>query len=141
MLSLSALAERTNVRIGTYTTTPPAWTFDLDAIADACEQLGVRMPVVVGCARYLSGRWAGMHGFANGEHSVNVGCSLDALEASAFLWHELTHAQQRERIGPNFSREYADAGGRKGPGYERNRFEVAARANEDLALAFPLVVG
>lgn len=139
MLSLSALAERTSIRVGTYTNTPPTWAFDLDAIADACEQLGVREPVVVGCARYLSGRWAGMHGYSNGEHSVNIGCALDADEASAYIWHELTHAQQRERLGSRFSVLYEEAGGRKGRGYERNRYELEAQANETLADEFPLV--
>lgn len=133
------LSAITNVRVGSYTTTPPRWEFDVPAIEAAARSLGLRRPVTVGCARYLSGRWEGMHIYANERHEINVSCSLTADKASRLLWHELAHAQQRERIGPRFSLEYMAAGGRKGPGYRANRFEHEAQAMEARAELEPLV--
>lgn len=135
-LCLSALA---NVRVGGYTNTPPAWEFDVDAIEAAARSLRLRRPIIVACARYPTGRWQGMASYANGAHDLHVGCALTADQASRTLWHELTHAQQRERLGDRYWREYMAAGGRTGPGYHANRFEHEARANEPRATLEPLV--
>lgn len=96
-ISLAAALEPARVSIGWHTRTPAKWDFDLRAIARACEHLGVEQPVVVGCAEYANGRWAGMYSNERGTHKIRVRRSSSAHAASRTLWHELTHAAQHER--------------------------------------------
>lgn len=87
----------TRPRVGWSTNIAPAWDFDLGAIANACEVLGVKAPVVVGCAEYPRGRWGGMHSVERGEHRIRVRRAHSAAAASRTLWHELSHAAQSDR--------------------------------------------
>lgn len=140
---MGLLAELANARvtIGWQTRIPPAWTFDLDAIGAAANELGIAWPIQVGCANYANGRWSGMHSCEHDRapHIVRVGRLLGTHDASRTIWHELKHAEQAERLGvETYDREYARYG-RKGPGYRSNPFEHEARECEARATAHPLV--
>lgn len=97
-ISIAAQLERANVRVGWTTNVRPTWAFDLDAIRQACEYLGVRAPVVVGCVEWDNRRGrGGMHSYERGEHRIKVRRASDAERASRTLWHELSHAAQHDR--------------------------------------------
>lgn len=135
-VSLSAVLASERVRVGWTTREPCAWSFDTDAIAHACDQLGVEGEVAVGCAEYANGRWGGMYSYERGVHRVRVGRRLSAEAASRVLWHELTHAAQQSR-GTIVStlavrRDEGD------DAYMAHPLEVEARANEQRAFAHPL---
>jgi hypothetical protein len=77
---------------------------DQGALRDACELLGIRLPVRV---RYHSrvGGCLGNHRLraekrGDGHwHDIMLKSYLSAEKASRALWHELTHAAQAERAG------------------------------------------
>jgi hypothetical protein len=118
--------------------------FDVDrvAIAQAGELLGLEHPVRVFVRAYAwgEGRYIA---FKDGEHRIGVAADLPPRNASQVLWHELTHAQQVERLGGEtaFDRlwcqqmrdmgltrlQAARATGRR---YRRAALEVEAEANE-----------
>lgn len=141
---LNAHREATPVRVGWRTNLPPAWDFDLDAIAQAARELALRLPVVVGCAEYRR-RTSGTAGCERDEHGrwyhrIAVRRATTALAASEIIWHELAHAAQAEQVGPeHFDVAYSRAGGRKGAGYRTNPYEIEARAHERRADTHPLV--
>lgn len=131
------LSELANARVtvGWRTRIAPTWAFDLAAIDRAADELGVRGPIHVGCAEYPRGRWGGMYSYERGIHRVRVRRAHSALEASATIWHELTHARQQTRG------ERDDGGTRsaRGAAYDLHPREQEARANEHRAITHPLV--
>lgn len=136
---LTLLASPAPVRVGWRTRTAPAWDFDVPAIMRAARELGVSSPVEVGCVEWTRKRWDGLAAFDEGVHSIRVRRAADADEASRTLWHELTHAAQRDRG------EHMDSGEvlrRRGfAAYRAHPHEVEARASEAQAARLPLVVG
>lgn len=135
-ISLSAVLAAERVRVGWTTREPCEWSFDTNAIAHACDALGVIGDVEVGCAEYARGRWAGMYSHERGVHRVRVGRRLSVDEASRVLWHELTHAAQESRGEVadtcRVRREQGHAA------YMAHPHEVEARENEERAFAHPL---
>lgn len=126
------------------------WRVDDDALERACTVLGVRRPVTVLATsqRHTSGRYLGMRG---GRHRITLRARLTVVEASRTLWHELTHALQRERYSCDFlyfcdySRELSRPRslGRAhtvDPLYDLSPFEVEAEANVRLHEEMPLTV-
>jgi hypothetical protein len=86
---------------------PEGWEFDLEAIQDAADStLGIRWPILL---RYyaeggrgddvLLGQYATVERGCHGDpsHSILVSVYNDRTQASSVIWHELTHAMQRER--------------------------------------------
>lgn len=137
-VSLSAQLERAIVSVGWTTNIAPRWSFDLDAITRACELLGVRERVVVGCAEYPNGRWGGMYTWderLGGQHKVCIVRAATAERASRLLWHELTHAAQYERGDDTDTRRLAR---RDYSAYRSHPAEVEARRNESNHLMYPL---
>lgn len=108
------------------------WTFDLDAIEQACTyELGLELPVVL---THINGRRAtdGRARFIDGCHALRVCWRLSPEQASRTLWHELKHAQQLERFPtPDaFWGAYVAAGVKPHAVYLANPYEVEARAAE-----------
>lgn len=126
------------------------WRVDEAALERACATLGVRRPVTVLATsqRFTSGRYLGVR---DGRHRITLRARLTVVEASRTLWHELTHALQRERYSCDFlyfcdyTRELARPRrlGRAhtvDPLYDLNPFEVEAEANVRLHESLPLTV-
>jgi hypothetical protein len=111
---------------------PCEWKFDLDAVREAADVLGVTWDIGLGLTE---GRYTiGCARVKCGVHSITISRLRGAEQASQTLWHELTHAAQAERYtGQNFMSIYRGAGP-----YAANRFEVEARDNECLHEDLPL---
>lgn len=112
-------------------------TFRPAAVKEAIELLGIVDPVEVklanGTRRHGSHRWNG----AGTTHIITVSTYLTPAEAGRTLWHELTHAAQREYLGlAAFMAAYRSESAVKG--YRNNRFEIEARAHEDMNDDLPL---
>lgn len=74
------------------------WKIDREALAAAIELLDIKLPVKI---RFNSrvGKTAGNYRFHEcGYHDIMLKTYRTAAEASATLWHELTHAMQAERF-------------------------------------------
>lgn len=117
-------AHRSPVRIGWRTRIEPAWSFDLDALACAANELGLTCQVVVGCVEYPRGRWGGMYSHEQGVHRIRVRRAHTAEKASRTLWHELEHARQHE------AGRTAGTSSLRGQAYMQHPDEVDARARE-----------
>lgn len=137
-ISLAAVLATPRARVGWTTNVPPAWDFDLPAIERAAVALGVTQPVAVGCANYARGRWGGMHSFERDEHRIRVARWLSPERASRLLWHELTHAAQRDRGEVMGTARVRREEGRDA--YLAHPLEVEARGNEWRADDEPLVI-
>lgn len=74
------------------------FTIDQAAIRDACDLLGIKLPVKVRTHSRV-GNVTGNYRFRNGYHDIMLKSYRTAAEASATLWHELCHAMQAERAG------------------------------------------
>jgi hypothetical protein len=121
------------------------WLFDMEAIREAAALLGLKHPVLVAVSDTT--RLSGSHRTkgpisARGErfdfhHQITVGRTLSFREASATIWHELTHAMQRERDGESFEVQYRQESIEAG--YQGNRYEREARAMEVMAEDLDLV--
>lgn len=108
---------------------PAAWRVDEQALERACSRLGLKRPVRVHVTRGRGGRRKdGLHRVERGVHVLSVVAGTSAVEASRVLWHELEHAAQEEAFGEGFYADYREES--RAHGYERNRFEVAARRAE-----------
>lgn len=116
--------------------TKTGWKIDVAAIREAISFFGLTSPVEVkltsgyrkvGCARYR-----------DGVHVITISAIRSGAQASVTLWHELTHAAQREYLGREaFRAEYQAETARVG--YRANRFEVEARAvGAAMSVEFPL---
>lgn len=72
------------------------WEIDEDAVRLARARLGLRHPVEVKITsqRSTAGRYKGL---AESRHRVTISTHICPSEAGQTLWHELTHARQRER--------------------------------------------
>ena len=129
-------------------------------MAKACEMLGIASPVHVkrSPGRSLRGAYHGMkpgrdiHRNCEPDtlyHCVTVSAVLHPADASRTLWHELTHAAQRER-DPAFRAKYRAAEKatrcvRKNSTAAHSRYqalpwEVEARANARHHADVPLIV-
>lgn len=116
---------------------------DMWAIEDAVEHLGIKKPIRMrwtsGDRRHGTYRCEHVYGTDGGErHNITLSTHLDAKQLSKTLWHELTHAQQNERLGrKEYNSQYRQEG-YSGERYRRNKFEIEARQNEDMAYLRPL---
>lgn len=87
------------------------WELDPIRLREAREMLGLELPVDVnanGRIRLSHGRYRGIK---EGRHQIDIGSGLSPARASACLWHELTHARQREEAGSDLAfkeRRYAE---------------------------------
>jgi hypothetical protein len=86
----------------------PRWEADPRAIEAAMRVLGLKRPVHVKPTRMWQS--AGLYGgFDKGYHVIYVAYNLRSDAASRVIWHELTHALQRERhpSWASYEAEYA----------------------------------
>jgi hypothetical protein len=74
------------------------FVIDRQALADACDLLGLKLPVKI---RYNArvGTTNGNYQLRAGWHDIMLKSYHTAEQASSTLWHELTHAMQAERAG------------------------------------------
>lgn len=108
------------------------WRVSPSAFFEALDLLGITWEVVVKTSGGVSRR--GAHrtmpkkvGAAGWFHSITVSTYLSPEEATATLWHELTHAAQVE-AAPDvfaFAKAYREENARRG--YDLNVYEVEAR--------------
>lgn len=112
------------------------WTVDVPAIREAIEFLELAWPVEV---KLTSGiHTHGRIRFRDGRHLITVATNLTPAKASSTLWHELTHAAQREYLGVEAHRSAYAVESRR-VGYDANRFEREAREMADaMAASVPL---
>ena len=119
-------------------TTERTWEVDPLALKAACELLDVKAPVEV--KRTGQVRTGGKHGFRDGKHVLKISTYATDHGASVFLWHELAHASQQERLGVDRKKwlevYWASV---KRYGYKNSPFEVEARAASEFAEDHPLV--
>lgn len=82
------------------------WDIDWDAIDRAKEELGLsfRINILPRAMRYSYGRYRGLE--MGLMHTITVATDLGRRKTSMVLWHELTHAAQRERHGYAFHDMY-----------------------------------
>lgn len=103
------------------------------AIRDACELLGVKMPVAI----KFNGRVGATHGnhrFTGSSHRIMVKSYLTVQQASETLWHELTHALQAERDCGSRAAWVAQHSEQRRYSYQRRPIEIEARKmSEDMA--------
>lgn len=141
-LDTVARATRPRIRATYGTRTAPHWRYDVPAIEQACERLGVR-----GCVRiYLSesrrGRWQGSQCWDEraDEHVIMLARWLSPAEASRTLWHELTHCAQTERGDELFTNISSSARARMAEAaYRALPGEREAMRNERLGDRYRLV--
>jgi hypothetical protein len=76
-----------------------SWDVDEDAVRAAAKQLGMRGHVRVSLVRFAHNRCGRYVRFQDGFHVISLDSSLSARAANKTLWHEITHAQQAERLG------------------------------------------
>lgn len=103
------------------------WEVCPDALADAAELLGIKMPIHI---RY-NGRYGSTRGSWTTDFRDRMHCHVIMLKsyrtqqaASVTLWHELTHAMQFERAGRSRMRMLADS---EGLDYLHRPHEIEAR--------------
>lgn len=108
--------------------TASPWRPDEFNIERARIELGLKHPVVIrrSCGKNTSGKYLGIN--ARGEHVITVAARLSPTMASQVIWHELTHAKQREQ-NEDFHFDYTLARARYG--YANNVYEIEAKASED----------
>jgi hypothetical protein len=103
-------------------------------IAEAKQELGIQLPVVVKIRRYLNNGTAGLHNFIDGKHYIAVFDFRSVVPMSETLWHELSHAAQAEKFSKEtgepvsrFYDLYLKSPGSLGAEYLHNPFEIEAR--------------
>ena len=124
------------------------WEVDQDALRKARQELGIRFAVKIKShyQKHTDGTYSGLYPVKpfhkrSKEHRITIGTDLCHQQAGITLWHELTHAAQRERYRNNalWSEAYEDAmedatGHRHLPKgdsrYKKSVFETEARQNE-----------
>lgn len=138
----------------------PRWVLDNRAIREACEFLGLTLPVDIKPTNVAGGRH-GAHCYtpvdasgrpikylrdldrvAGFRHRITVKSWLDVEQASRTLWHELCHAMQAEQVAGELSPAAAlqawKVAYRDGRAYSRKPIEVEAREYEEFATEHPL---
>jgi len=107
------------------------WEVNDRVLEAARTYLDLRHPVEVKATnlRTAAGRYKGLR---SGKHRITVARDLCHEAAGRTLWHELTHAKQREayRMEQQFWRAYA----------ADDLMEVAAEASERMNQRMPLCV-
>lgn len=134
------------------------WDVDPDALRKARRELGIRHEVSVKShfQKHTDGTYGGLYPTKpyrkrDRKHRITIATNLAPEDASETLWHELTHASQRERYKSNgaWNVAYEDAmeeatGERHLPKgdkrYKDNPFEVEAKQNERRNRQLPLCV-
>jgi len=133
------------------------WYLDQDAILEAIDKLGIKMPVHI---RYMTataravrergrGRswgkggkgWTyGTHRNTKQHHKITVDQEREAAETSNTLWHELAHCMQSEKWAKETGKDitlwhhadYKAVDGEHGRRYKGNLYEIEAnRIAED----------
>jgi len=116
-------------------TSKTGWKLDAAAVRQAIEFFGIAAPVEVKLS--AGTRKVGCAKWREGVHVITVTTHHSLAGASKTLWHELTHAAQREYLGADFGPAYRAESARVG--YRANRFEVEARDVADaMAADYPL---
>ena len=139
------------------------WYLDQDAIIEAIDELGIKLPVhirfMTATARanreYGRGRswgkggkgWThGTHRNTKQHHRITVDQERPAEDASNTLWHELAHAMQSEkwaeRTGKDITlwhTDYKAVDGEHGRRYKGNLYEIEANQIADDHTDFMLV--
>lgn len=114
---------------------------DATAIHEATKMLGIDQPLSVRWGGDDEMPWArvnGFHGLYSDGHRIVLSPVESAGQVDETLWHELTHAYQRERDGNEEAQiryEHANAT----LGYANNPYEVQAdRVAARFAREYPL---
>jgi hypothetical protein len=122
--------------------TAPKWQgrYDRAAVRRACRELDVNRPVRVICKADpamrgrttppLAGRWYGSQWFDGESHVIEVARDLPLDIANHTILHELAHAAQAEREGPD-SHDVNYAIAERRHGYSDNPYEVEAEEVAD----------
>lgn len=114
------------------------WRVDHAALRDACDLLGLKLPVSI---RFNSrvGKTHGNYTFRRGGHDIMLKAYRTAEQASETLWHELTHALQVERGGGTYQAFEKMVEDEKGV-YQNAPSEIEAREMSATMADIPLVV-
>jgi hypothetical protein len=107
------------------------------AIRDACEHLGVKLPVKIRQHGRV-GNTHGNHRFNGSFHNIMVKSYLTPEQASHTLWHELTHAMQVERSGGTKESWSRECRAQSIYSYRIRPMEREANAMADSMTNFPL---
>lgn len=79
---------------------PPKWCVDPQASAQAVAEYDLKHPVRVEYYMgFMGDHFGGGWGFDEQGHVIVMNAGIDAFDAGAVFWHELTHALQSERYG------------------------------------------
>ena len=101
------------------------FTIDRAALKDACDLLGLKVPVRIRFSSKVGRTLGNYRGMSKGYHDIMLKSYRTAEQASSTLWHELTHAMQAERAGGHvgWQAELAKSYGK----YKRCPLEIEAR--------------
>lgn len=111
-----------SARLGDFRFEGGGWELAADVRAAA----GLAWPVTIR-RNGKPGGTRGTYRCRDGTHHIVVKSYLTAEQASATLWHELTHARQAERAGSQSAWEKVTAAQRRWP-YAQRPIEIEARA-------------
>ena len=123
------------------------WDIDREALSRACKAIGLKHPVKIRITaqKRTSGQYLGLcfqRRSPTRAHQISMSTYLSTEDAGKTLWHELTHALQRERYrsGALFCEAYEASLSeslstsrretRKPEGYDESPFEQEAAAAE-----------
>ena len=111
--------------------------FSVPAVREAIAYFGLVDPIEVKFSGGIHRRGCHRYAGKGQPHIITVSTYLSPEEAGRTLWHELTHAAQREYLGQEeFTAQYRLESATKG--YRGNKFEVEAREHSDLNAEIPL---
>lgn len=125
------------------------WYLDQDAILEAIDTLGIKLPVHI---RFMTGRYTyGTHRVKHDDtiHRITVDQNRELKSASHTLWHELVHCMQSERWLEADSRrklhnwhydDYKAVDGEWGNRYRGNTYEIEANHIADENADFELMI-
>lgn len=132
-VSLTAMLAPAHVSVGA-SRLADGWAIDVHAVERACETLGLQRRVVIDVTngRRYAGLYKGVH---QGAHRISLAGWQAPTSASRTLWHELTHAMQRERG----TLTHNPARSRSSAVYRAHPNEVEAERNEAMHEQLALV--
>jgi hypothetical protein len=125
-----------------------AWDIDREALSRACKAIGLKhsVKIRITAQKRTSGQYLGLcfqrRTAGKRAHEISISTYLSTKDAGKTLWHELTHALQRERYrsGALFCEAYEASLSeslstsrretRKPDGYDESPFEQEAAGAE-----------